>query len=63
MEGKDKIAQAHLDALPALLQPLIESSYDHKDITWQEADDILDEWDELRGNTVNNQTHGLNLSG
>ena len=48
MEGKDKISQAHLDALPILLQPLIRAKSQCKDIPWQEVVGILCKWDKDR---------------
>lgn len=44
----DKIARAHLDALPILLQPLIKASKNIKGLTQQDAIKILSEWDKAR---------------
>ena len=48
MEGKDKLAQAHLDAIGVLLRPLIEAKANFKDISWQDAKRVLHEWDQAR---------------
>lgn len=47
MQGKDKLSQAHLDAIPTLLRPLIECK-GRKTITSGDAHKILYEWDQAR---------------
>ena len=46
MEGKDKVSQAHLDALPVLLEPLVEAK--GKGLSSAEIYKILYEWDRAR---------------
>lgn len=48
LEGKDKISQAHLDAVQVLLQPLIQSKKDFKPIPWEQCCQILRDWDNAR---------------
>lgn len=50
MTKKQELAcdRAHLDALPVLLQPLIECKGSHKPITSIDASRILNQWDRFR---------------
>ena len=73
MKGKDKLSQAHLDALPILLDPLIKASHSFVAITGREATQILREWDEARSPkplkdphepaSTNSSRHVCNLAG
>lgn len=48
VEGYCRLSQAHLDAIPALLQPLIKCKGTGKPITGSDACKILDAWDRAR---------------
>jgi len=40
--------QAHLAAIPILIEPLKRAIKDNKSITWSEAAQILRDWDKAR---------------
>lgn len=48
MKRGDRISQAHLNALPVILRPIIECSGTGKPITSSEAIRILHKWDQAR---------------
>ena len=61
MRGKDKISQAHLDALPVLLQPLIKCAGTGRPITSNKAMHIIYAWDQAR--KVNKQKEVVKTNG
>lgn len=48
LEDRNKLSQAHFDALPTLLQPLIECKNTGKPISASDAISILHRWDKAR---------------
>jgi len=48
MEGKDELAQTHLDALPVLLSPMIKAKEARKGLSYIDVVRTLADWDKAR---------------
>jgi len=57
MEGKNKLSQKHLDAIPILLKPLVRAKEGLGPITQQQAYYILRKWDEARNSAENEKSN------